>query len=145
MRHGRGQTTLFGYVNTACALGLSLIVSLMTLCLQVHSYPNVQYESIQLPTQLSNVKGFQLNASWAVYPTDTYSATTDVDALNAIGVKADIALDMFLDEDPVKAVNASAAAYEIMVWQAVWGGVWPIGYYTPTDGAPEHVLDGTTL
>lgn len=111
----------------------------------VHSYPNVQYQSIQLPTQLSNVKAFQLNASWSVWPADAYSATTDVDALNAIGVKADIALDMFLDEDPVKAVNASAAGYEIMVWQAVWGGVWPIGYYTPTAGAPEHVLDGTTF
>jgi len=111
----------------------------------VHSYPNVGYESIQLPTQLSNVKSFQLNASWAVYPSDQYSATTDINALEAIGTKADIALDMFLDADQNIATNASAAAYEVMVWQAVWGGVWPIGYYTPTDGAPEHVLDGTTL
>lgn len=105
----------------------------------------MQYESIQLPTKLSNVKAFQLNASWSVYPSSSYSAKTDTDTLTSLGVKADIALDMFLDEDETKAGNASAAAYEIMVWQAVWGGVWPIGYYEPTDGAPEHVLDGTTL
>lgn len=112
---------------------------------QVHSFPNVGYESIQLPTKLSNVKSFQLEASWAVYPSDARTATTDISALEAIGTKADIALDMFLDKDEMTSTNASAAAVEIMVWQAVWGGVWPIGYYTPSDGAPEHVLDGTTL
>ena len=94
---------------------------------------------------MSNVKSFQLNASWAVYPSDSPSETSDITALQAVGTKADIALDMFLDVDEKTSTNASAAAYEIMVWQAVWGGVWPIGYYTPTDGAPEHVLDGTTL
>ncbi|KAF1348177.1 concanavalin A-like lectin/glucanase domain-containing protein [Delphinella strobiligena] len=104
----------------------------------VHSYPNVQYQSIQLPTQLSNVKSFQLNASWSVWPSDDYSATTDIAALTAIGTKADIALDMFLDSDSTTASNASAAEVEVMVWGAVWGGVWPIGYYEPTTGAPEY-------
>lgn len=91
------------------------------------------------------MNSFQLNASWSVWPTDKYSATTDIDALEAIGCKADIALDMFFDADETLAVNASQAMYEFMVWGAVWGGVWPIGYYTPTTGAPNHTLGDTTL
>lgn len=87
---------------------------------------------------MSNVKSFQLNASWSVWPSDDYSATTDIAALTAIGTKADIALDMFLDSDSTVASNASAAEVEVMVWGAVWGGVWPIGYYEPTTGAPEY-------
>lgn len=140
-RHGRGPTTAFGYTAPPCQYSRPSAHCLI----QVHSYPNVQYESIQLPTQLSNVKSFQLNASWSVYPSDQYSATTDVDALNAIGTKADIALDMFLDADETKATNASAADFEVMVWGAVWGGVWPIGYYEPTTGAPNYTLGDTTL
>ncbi|KAL1311428.1 hypothetical protein AAFC00_001589 [Neodothiora populina] len=111
----------------------------------VHSFPNVQYESIQLPTQVNNVKSFNLNATWSVYPSGKRTDVTDEQALLAIGTKADIALDIFLDLDPDKASNASAAAYEIMVWGAVWGGVWPIGYYEPTDGAPSYTLGGSTF
>ncbi|GAB7355556.1 hypothetical protein MBLNU459_g6030t3 [Dothideomycetes sp. NU459] len=97
----------------------------------VHSYPNVGYESAQLPTQLSNIKSFVLDGEWAMYPSDSAVATTNDTALNALGVKADIALDMFIDINNVTSMNASAALLEVLVWQSVWGGVAPIGYDAP--------------
>ena len=108
----------------------------------MHSYPNVGYESDQLPTKLGNVANFSLDAAWSVYPSSDYASTTDATALAALDTKADVALDMFLDLDPARASNASAANVEVMVWQAVWGGVWPIGYYAPNDDAPSYTLDG---
>lgn len=91
------------------------------------------------------MNSFQLNSSWAVYPATEHSASTSISALDALGTKANVALDIFLSADATDAGNASAADVEIMVWGAQWGGVWPIGYYLPTDGAPEMVLDGVTL
>lgn len=66
-----------------------------------------------------------------MYPADSAVATTDDDTLNSLGVKADIALDMFIDKDNVTSTNASAALLEVLVWQGVWGGVAPIGYDSP--------------
>ncbi|QSZ35963.1 hypothetical protein DSL72_007085 [Monilinia vaccinii-corymbosi] len=110
----------------------------------VHAYPNVGYESAQLPTKLSNVKAFHLSGSWSVYPEGQEDAPDKTAALNAIACKADIALDIFMDANETSAMNASRAAYEVMVWQSVWGGVWPIGYYEPPVGAPEYNLSGVT-
>lgn len=51
---------------------------------------------------------------------------------------------MFLDNDETAAANASAANVEIMVWSAVWGGVWPIGYIDPPVGVPNYTVGGVT-
>lgn len=111
---------------------------------QVHAYPNVGYESIQLPTTVSNIDSFHLSGSWSVFPVADPTASDMTTALNAIACKADIALDIFLDMNNVSSTNASAASHEVMVWQSVWGGVWPIGYYDPPTGAPEYNLSGVT-
>ncbi|THV48987.1 hypothetical protein BGAL_0217g00120 [Botrytis galanthina] len=110
----------------------------------VHAYPNVGYESIQLPTTVSNVESFHLSGSWSVFPVASPTASNMTTALNAIACKADIALDMFLDMNNVSSTNASQATHEVMIWQSVWGGVWPIGYYDPPTGAPEYNLSGVT-
>ncbi|ESZ94303.1 hypothetical protein SBOR_5299 [Sclerotinia borealis F-4128] len=110
----------------------------------VHAYPNVGYQSIQLPTQISNIDTFHLSGSWSFYPVGQESASDMTTALNAVGCKADIALDMFLDNNNVSSTNASVATHEVMVWQSVWGGVWPIGYYDPPTGAPEYKLGDVT-
>ncbi|KAJ8063124.1 hypothetical protein OCU04_008367 [Sclerotinia nivalis] len=81
--------------------------------LQVHAYPNVGYESIQLPTQISNIETFHLSGSWSVFPVGQESASDMTTALNAIACKADIALDIFLDNNNVSSTNASAATHEI--------------------------------
>ncbi|CAD6449119.1 8c7b6b21-b774-4eeb-b51f-460c4ffc0b03 [Sclerotinia trifoliorum] len=110
----------------------------------VHAYPNVGFESIQLPTQIINIATFHLSGSWSVFPEGQESATDMTTALNAVACKADIALDIFLDRNNVSSSNASAATHEIMIWQSVWGGVWPIGYYEPSTNAPEYTLSGVT-
>ncbi|KAI9650822.1 hypothetical protein NHQ30_000856 [Ciborinia camelliae] len=110
----------------------------------VHAYPNVGYQSIQLPAQISNIESFQLSGSWTVFPVGEESASNTTSALSAIYCKADIALDMFLDTNNRSSTNASAASHEVMVWQSVWGGVWPIGYHDPPTGAPEYNLSGVT-
>jgi xyloglucan-specific endo-beta-1,4-glucanase len=77
-----------------------------------------------------------------MYPVSDPSPPNSTTALAALACKADIALDMFLDANNLTATNASAASHEIMVWQSVWGGVWPIGYYTPSTDAPTYNLSG---
>ncbi|RAL67133.1 hypothetical protein DID88_007911 [Monilinia fructigena] len=93
----------------------------------VHAYPNVGFESIQLPSKVSNIETFHLSGNWDFFPVGEEDAPDMITALNAVACKADIALDIFLDQDETHATNASRATHEIMVWQAVWGGVWPIG------------------
>ncbi|KAM3085786.1 hypothetical protein ACMFMG_002847 [Clarireedia jacksonii] len=77
-----------------------------------------------------------------MYPVSDPTPANTTTALAAIVCKADIALDMFLDSNEVTSTNASAASHEIMVWQSVWGGVWPIGYHTPSTDAPTYTLNG---
>ncbi|KAB8294061.1 hypothetical protein EYC80_009517 [Monilinia laxa] len=110
----------------------------------VHAYPNVGFESIQLPSKVSNIETFHLSGNWDFFPVGEEDAPDMTAALNAVACKADIALDIFLDKDQTHATNASRATHEIMVWQAVWGGVWPIGYYDPPTGAPEYKLGNVT-
>lgn len=113
---------------------------------QVHSYPNVGYQSAQIPTQISNIKSFHLSGSWSVYPSSSapLSGSEATDALNAIACKANVAVDIFADKNKVSSTNASMATHEIMIWQNSFGGVWPIGYYEPPTGAPEYNLSGAT-
>lgn len=56
------------------------------------------------------------------------NATTDLGALEAGDVKANVAFDSFLDSDSQKAGDATKADFEFMVWLAQFGGVQPIGY-----------------
>lgn len=57
---------------------------------------------------------------------------------------ADVALDTFLDADPTKAKSSTGATFEIMVWQAAYGGVRPIGWADVTADSPSVQLDGET-
>jgi len=77
-----------------------------------------------------------------MYPTADPNAANKTEALMAIGAKADIALDMFIDGNNITSMNASAAAFEVMVWSAVWGGVAPIGYQTFNAESPKHTVGG---
>jgi len=108
----------------------------------VHSYPNVGLESVQLPSRLDNVKSFNVSGAWDMYPTADPNAANKTEALMAIGTKADIALDMFIDGNNITSLNASAAAFEVMVWSSVWGGVAPIGYQTFNAESPKHTVGG---
>jgi xyloglucan-specific endo-beta-1,4-glucanase len=51
---------------------------------------------------------------------------------------------MFLDADPHRAMSTTKAAFEIMIWQAAYGGMRPVGWTDVTADAPTVQLDGTT-
>ncbi len=113
---------------------------------QVHSYANVKSKSDILPVMLSNMTALKVSANWTMYPSGTGTPGTgipnhfDIDGLNAIGAKADVTLDFFLDPDFTQSTNVSNSKFEVMVWFANLGPTEPIGY---ADGAiGSKMLDG---
>ena len=64
----------------------------------------------------------------------------DIDGLNAIGAKADVTLDFFLDPDIAQSTNTTRPKYEIMVWFSAQGGANPIGFAKGIAGST--VLNG---
>ena len=97
----------------------------------VHSYPRVSFASEQLPVPLSNISSLTLNAQWSYSPgQDATSSARLIDAggLDELDTVANIAFDLFADPDSDKALSATTAATEIMIWIGTVGNPWPIGY-----------------
>ncbi|RDW82739.1 hypothetical protein BP6252_03851 [Coleophoma cylindrospora] len=113
----------------------------------VHSFPNINLNSDVLPIQLSNLSSLKLDLSWSMTPGEVANATstTTASSLAAIDVRADVALDLWLDDSPTSAQSATYAGTEVMVWQAAYGGVSPIGYTSSVSAtAPTLKVGGTT-
>jgi hypothetical protein len=70
---------------------------------------------------ITAITNFTLAAQWSVdaTPEDLDSATS--------GLVANVAWDLFLDQDPNMAQIDSKAAWEIMIWLGRYGGPAPIG------------------
>ncbi|KAJ0108455.1 hypothetical protein J7T55_002059 [Diaporthe amygdali] len=101
----------------------------------VHSFPHVTFLSDDLPVTVSNISALRLAASWAYAPGSISTADDagrldgfDTNGLNDIGAKANIAFDMFMDMDKVKAASATAAKYEMMIWIGQVGNPYPLGF-----------------
>ncbi|PSR86963.1 concanavalin A-like lectin/glucanase domain-containing protein [Coniella lustricola] len=101
----------------------------------VHSFPHVTYPLTDLPSALSNITTLRLAAGWAMTPGSVSTArglekraAFDLDGLEDIGATANVAFDMFLDEDPENSTNATLAGYEIMIWIGRVGTPYPLGY-----------------
>ncbi|KAF2085971.1 glycoside hydrolase family 12 protein, partial [Saccharata proteae CBS 121410] len=109
---------------------------------EVHSFPSVILNSELFPLSISNLSSLTLNASWSIYPGDSFTAETDGANLATIDTVADVALDMFLDDDGDQAGNASIASTEIMIWQAAYGNLQPLGWDTVSDDPPVVELAG---
>ena len=76
-----------------------------------------------------------------MYPSATGNPTAfDLDGLNAIGAKADVTLDFFLDPDMKQSTNVTNPAYEVMIWFAALGDTTPIGYENGSIGGAD--VDG---
>lgn len=84
------------------------------------------------------------SADWAYGVGDVKPNTTNVNDLLAADVNSNVAIDMFLDSDPTKAVSSVDAKYEVMVWLGVFGvATEPIGL---RQGALKtQAVNGTTL
>ncbi|KAF6227973.1 hypothetical protein HO133_007701 [Letharia lupina] len=63
-----------------------------------------------------------------MYPSGTGNPDTfDIDGLDAIGAKADVTLDFFLDPDKNQSTNVTNPAFEVMIWFAALDETEPIG------------------
>lgn len=90
---------------------------------------------------LSNITELTVSADWSMYPTGTGNPNIfDTNGLDAIGAKADVTLDFFLDPDFQQATNVTNPKFEVMIWFAALDATEPIGY---ADGsAGSAVVDG---
>jgi len=94
----------------------------------VHAFPNAQLNSSEIPIKVSDLKTLVVDVAWNYAAGSLVSQTTDQDALTNINLNANIAVDMFLDDDKTKAQNSSIASVEVMVWLGHFGdAVQPIG------------------
>jgi len=90
----------------------------------VHSFPNINLNTKELPIQLSNLQALNVKASWTMEPSDPSKSQN----LSAISASADVIVDMFFDPDRTTANSTTKPKYEVMVWLAEFGGKKPIGY-----------------
>ncbi|KAK0661860.1 Xyloglucan-specific endo-beta-1 [Lasiodiplodia hormozganensis] len=111
---------------------------------EVHSYPDALLNTELFPLAFQDLTSLKLAADWAIVPSPSDETATDEATLASLDVVANVAADLFLDEDASTASNASTAAYEVMIWQAAYGNCDPIGYDPTSTTAPTEELDGVT-
>jgi len=61
--------------------------------------------------------------------------------LGGLDLKANVALDLFADLDPIAAQSEIQASYEIMVWLASFGDAEPIGYSRKSGCLTQYIED----
>ena len=108
----------------------------------VHSFPNINRVSTQLPLRLVNLSSLVLKASWSMAPENSALLPIDAQGLLNLGTRSNVALDMFLDPDPKVSVQPSLPKYEIMVWIGTFGAAAPIGF-SNTQNLAVYRLGGT--
>ncbi|KAL1628899.1 hypothetical protein SLS54_001588 [Diplodia seriata] len=113
-------------------------------CTTVHSYPDALFNTELFPLAFPDLISLKLGADWAIIPAPSDDSATNEATLASLDVVADVAIDLFLDEDASTASDASAAAYEVMIWQAAYGNCDPIGYDPTSTSAPTQELGGVT-
>lgn len=109
----------------------------------VHAFPNAQLNSSALPIQLASLSNLNVDVQWS-YSTGNVTNTGGLDesAMTAIGLNANVAVDMFLSSDQTKASNTTAASHEVMVWLGQFGlATQPLGF---GDGAADSIQVGGT-
>ncbi|KAL1648093.1 hypothetical protein SLS58_002420 [Diplodia intermedia] len=114
-------------------------------CTTVHSYPDALFNTELFPLAFPDLTSLKLGADWAIIPAQSDDLATNEATLASLDVVADVAIDLFLDEDASTASDASAAAYEVMIWQAAYGNCDPIGYDPTSTSAPTQELGPSTL
>lgn len=107
----------------------------------VHSFPHIKFNSKMLPIALGDMSALQLSGSWSFVAGDTASKDPafDADGLIENSVTANVAIDMFADEDVAKAQNETLAKYEILIWLGTIGNPYPLGWNQSTW---DYTLDG---
>jgi xyloglucan-specific endo-beta-1,4-glucanase len=116
----------------------------------VHSYPNVQLNSDLLPVELAYLSSLQVRADWTMNSTQDLYSSHDHPAAwipknSQAEIKANVALDLFLDPNPQRANVTTLPLYELMIWFSALPGVAPIGWSQSDLHKRSYILDNTTL
>lgn len=94
----------------------------------VHGFPHIKfftgYDNTVLPVNVSLLTTLSFSSSWLT--TVTATGLSDVSALDDARIRANVAIDMFLDSDPIKS-QSRFPDYEVMIWLFSTGGIDPVG------------------
>lgn len=86
----------------------------------VHAFPNVKLETA--PIQFNTINKVHVDFEWKYVSGNDNNTASGTSALAASNnVDANVAIDMFADNDKKISSNNTNAAYEIMVWFAALG------------------------
>lgn len=95
----------------------------------VHAYPNVEIGKPDLPTQLKDISRIYFDVEWTYNVGNDTTYFTNISALTAAEINANVAIDLFMDRNKKNSADSSKATYEIMIWFAVLGSAAePIGF-----------------
>ncbi|OCT54949.1 hypothetical protein CLCR_02918 [Cladophialophora carrionii] len=87
----------------------------------VHAFPNIKVDTDTFPVEISKVTAINFETEWYYGVGDERPEIVDIAALTEVQLDANVAVDMFLDSDPDKAIDTTQAKYEVMIWLGQYG------------------------
>ena len=87
----------------------------------MHAFSNIKLDSNKFPVAISAVSSINFETEWYYGVGAERPQAVDVAALTNAQLDANVAVDMFLDSDPNKAVDTTQAKYEVMIWLGQYG------------------------
>ena len=110
----------------------------------MHAFSNIKLDTNTFPVEISKVSALNFETEWYYGVGDERPEAVDVAALSGVELDANVAVDMFVDSDPSKAVDTTQAKYEVMIWLGQYGAsTQQIGL---KEGAvATQVVNGTTF
>jgi hypothetical protein len=93
-----------------------------------HAFPQATLQDTLLPITLEDLGVLNLDFSWTMGIGDENSPATSERRLGAQGVNSTVALDMYLDSDPDKSAEGGKAAFEMIIFFAMFGLEDPVGF-----------------
>jgi hypothetical protein len=94
----------------------------------VHAFPQATLQDALLPITLEDLGVLNLDFSWTMGIGDDNAPATSERRLGAQQVNSTVALDMYLDADPDKSAEGGKAAFEMIIFFAMFGLEDPVGF-----------------
>lgn len=108
--------------------------------MEVHAYPNVQFNAPALPLMIGNVGSLNISSAWTLTnATGSGPSTSGRKNAAAIPLQANVAFDMFADMNATVSQMPAKQGVEIMVWVAAFGS------YAKPEGYSNGIQDTVTL
>lgn len=99
----------------------------------VHAYPNARLELPKvIPLQLQHVKGIPVEMAWSYGLGNVGVDPSQTTQLDSVGLRANVAIDFFLDPSQNRSINPNLPQYEVMIWLGAYGHPYPLGWQNLT-------------